>query len=58
MPVTTELFKRVQLFNGLSEPEWADIAAICREVKVGSGEMILEQNTTGTEMYVVAQGCC
>ncbi len=56
MPVTTELFKRVQLFNGLSEPEWADIAAICREVKVGSGEMILEQNTTGTEMYVVAQG--
>lgn len=56
MPVSSELFKRVQLFNGLAEEELAAVAAICTELTVASGEPIIEQNTTGTEMYVVAEG--
>lgn len=56
MPGATELFKRVQLFNGLNKSELSEITAICREVRIGSGELILAQNTTGTEMYVVAEG--
>jgi CRP-like cAMP-binding protein len=52
----TQLFKRVQLFAGLDESERAEIAAICREVRFNPRDMILEQNTTGSEMYVVAQG--
>ncbi|MCA9934918.1 MAG: cyclic nucleotide-binding domain-containing protein [Ardenticatenaceae bacterium] len=56
MPVSTTLFKRVQLFNGLTEAELADVAAICREVIVAPGEQIIAQNTTGSEMYVVAEG--
>lgn len=56
MPVSTALFKRVQLFNGLSDDELAQVAAICMEQTVAPGEQIIEQNTTGSEMYVVASG--
>jgi CRP-like cAMP-binding protein len=56
MPVNTTLFKRVQLFNGLSEPELAEVAAICTEKQAAPEETIIVQNTTGTEMYVVASG--
>lgn len=56
MPVSTELFKRVQLFSGLTQPEMADVAAICTELMVAPGEQIIEQNTTGAQMYVVADG--
>lgn len=56
MPTAVELFKRVQLFNGLNEAELSEVAAICREVKKEAGEKILEQNTTGSEMYIVAEG--
>ncbi|MBE2198501.1 MAG: cyclic nucleotide-binding domain-containing protein [Anaerolinea sp.] len=56
MPVSIELFKRVQLFSGLTQPEMADVAAICTELMVAPGEQIIEQNTTGAQMYVVADG--
>lgn len=56
MPAATELFKKVQLFTGLSEVERAELAAICREVNVDPRAEILAQNTTGTEMYVIAEG--
>lgn len=56
MPVSTALFKRVQLFNGLSDEELAAVAAICTELTVAPGAQIIEQNTTGSEMYVVAVG--
>lgn len=56
MPVSTELFRRVQLFSGLTRPEVDAVAAICTELKVAPGEQIIAQNTTGTEMYLVADG--
>ncbi|MCA9977340.1 MAG: cyclic nucleotide-binding domain-containing protein [Chloroflexota bacterium] len=56
MPVSTELFKRVQLFNGLTPAEMDAVAAICTELKVTPGDQIIQQNTTGTQMYVVAEG--
>ena len=56
MPVSTRLFKRVQLFNGLTDDELASVAAICTELAIAPGEQIIEQNTTGTEMYVVSAG--
>ncbi len=52
----TNLLKRVQLFRGLTGKELEKIAAICRQVSLQPGELIIEQNTTGTEMYIIAEG--
>lgn len=51
-----KLLKRVHLFTNLEESELKELAAICTEKKVAPGEIIIEQNTTGTEMYIVAEG--
>ena len=55
MSIST-LLKRVQLFANLEADELEQLAAICQEKNVAAGENIIEQNTTGREMYIVAQG--
>lgn len=50
------LLKHVQLFSNLSETELEQLAAICTEEQARPGATIIEQNTTGTEMYIVAEG--
>lgn len=52
----SSLLKRVQLFANLDDAELEQLASICTEKTVAPGELILEQNTTGREMYVVADG--
>lgn len=52
----TNLLKRIQLFRGLSSEELAQIAAICEHRQLQPGELIIEQNTTGKEMYLIADG--
>lgn len=55
MSVST-LLKRVQLFANLDADELTQVAAICTKKEAAAGDLILEQNTTGTEMYIVAEG--
>ncbi len=55
MSVST-LLKRVQLFANLNEAELEQVAAICTKQQKARGDLILEQNTTGNEMYIVAEG--
>ncbi len=50
------LLKRVQLFTNLSEAELAQVAEICTEKIVAPNEFVVKQNTTGTEMYIIASG--
>ncbi|MCA9923478.1 MAG: cyclic nucleotide-binding domain-containing protein [Anaerolineales bacterium] len=50
------LLRRVQLFAGLEPDELDQLAAICTEKKIESGESVIQQNTTGSEMYIVANG--
>lgn len=50
------LLKRVQLFANLQPDELEALAAICQETVIQASETILSQNTTGNEMYIVAQG--
>ena len=50
------LLKRVQLFANLNENELEKLANICQERPFQAGELIIEQNTTGKEMYIVAEG--
>ena len=52
----SNLLRRVQLFANLEPDELEQLAAICQEKTVGAGELIITQNTTGREMYIVAQG--
>ena len=52
----SSLLKRVQLFANLNENELEKLANICQERPFASGELIIEQNTTGKEMYIVAEG--
>mgnify|MGYP000241002045 CR=1 FL=1 len=56
MTISTNLLKRVQLFANLADEELAMLANICNERQVTAQELIIEQNTTGTGMYVVATG--
>ena len=50
------LLKRVQLFANLNDDELDALAAVCQERPYQAGEIIIEQNTTGKEMYIVAEG--
>jgi len=50
------LLKRVQLFANLKEDELAQLAAICARKEIAAGELIIRQNTTGNEMYIIADG--
>jgi CRP/FNR family transcriptional regulator, cyclic AMP receptor protein len=54
--ISLNVLKRVQLFAHLTEEELSLLANICRQVLAAPHELIIEQNTTGTEMYVVAEG--
>lgn len=51
-----ELLKQVQLFAGLTTEELKAVAALITERQIAPGEIIIEQNTTGTRMFVVADG--
>lgn len=56
MSISLNVLKRVQLFAHLTEEELSLLAGICRPVAIAPDELIIEQNTTGTEMYVIAAG--
>jgi CRP-like cAMP-binding protein len=55
MSIST-LLKRVHLFRGLAQNELDEVAAICQPMSLQPGELIIEQNTTGKEMYIIAEG--
>jgi CRP-like cAMP-binding protein len=50
------LIKKVHLFAGLEQSALAQLADICSQKDVATGDLIIEQNTTGSEMYIIAQG--
>lgn len=50
------LIKMVHLFAGLSEAELVQLAGICGEETHPADSLIVEQNTTGHKMYIIAQG--
>ena len=56
MSISINLLKRVQLFANLTSEELAAVADICTAVPIASQEVIIHQNTTGTEMYIIAAG--
>lgn len=51
-----KLLEGVQLFANLDKKELEQLAAICTETQIAPEDTIIEQNTMGTEMYIVAGG--
>lgn len=51
-----DLFKKVHLFSGLDDGELQQLAGIAVWGEAAPGTVIIQQNTTGTEMYVIASG--
>ncbi len=51
-----DLLKRVQLFSGLNEPDLQQVVDICEEIQIQPQTTFIEQNTTGSQMYIIAEG--
>ncbi len=56
MSISVDILKRVPLFANLNSEELAQIAHICAEEQAPAGALLIEQNTTGTAMYIIAKG--
>ncbi len=50
------ILRRTDVFFDLSDVQLQMVAAVCSEVKCKQGDLIFEENSTGDEMYVIAQG--
>lgn len=50
------LFKKVHLFAGLTDDELAQLANITSSKSFAAHEIIINQNTTGDELFVVSNG--
>lgn len=50
------LLRKVHLFNGLSKAELELLASISRELNLAPGDILVEQNTIGDEVYIIADG--
>ena len=50
------ILRRTDVFYDLSEPQLQMVAAVCSEVQYKRGDIIVEENSAGDELYVIAQG--
>ena len=51
-----ELLNKVHIFSRLSDDELDLIAGICKPEKLSAGDLIVEQNSTGNDVYIVEDG--
>lgn len=50
------ILRSVDLFEGLSDQELDQVAAICIERRFDPGELITKEGETGSEMFVITDG--
>lgn len=48
--------RQADIFYDLTDPQLEMIAAICSEVTLKEGGIVFEENSTGDELYVIADG--
>ncbi|MEM9774094.1 MAG: cyclic nucleotide-binding domain-containing protein [Chloroflexota bacterium] len=51
-----DLLKKVHIFSGLTDDEMDEIVGICHTQILTADEMIVEQNSTGKDVYIVQDG--
>ncbi|HMO57413.1 MAG TPA: cyclic nucleotide-binding domain-containing protein [Roseiflexaceae bacterium] len=49
--------RQAELFTGLADDELARVVAICRAARVGAGLTVFSEGDSGTEMYIIHEGC-
>lgn len=52
----SEMLSQVELFEGLGSDELDQIAAICEERTLGSGQVVAKQGDAGDELFVIWDG--
>lgn len=52
----TNILRKIELFNGLSEEELHHVASICGERCLERGEEITTQGVRGNELFIVTEG--
>jgi CRP-like cAMP-binding protein len=52
----TNVLRKVELFNGLSDEELHEVASICNERPLRRGDVITNQGGSGDELFIVTQG--
>ncbi len=55
MPLAT-LLKQIEIFADLSPAQLQMIADLCEERRCQAGETVFEENSSGSELYIIAQG--
>jgi CRP/FNR family cyclic AMP-dependent transcriptional regulator len=55
MPLPT-LLKQIDIFFDLTRAQLEKIAALCQERRCQAGETIIEENSSGSELYLIVQG--
>jgi CRP/FNR family transcriptional regulator, cyclic AMP receptor protein len=50
------VLRQVDLFHGISRSHLLDVVALCSERVCELGESILEENTPGSDLYVILEG--
>jgi len=51
-----DILRRTDIFFDLTRTQLEMLAAICEERNVRLGEIVFEENTPGSEMYIIARG--
>ena len=51
-----DILKRADMFYDLESQHYEMLAAICDEQKARLGDILFEENTPGSEMYVIGRG--
>ena len=54
--ILTQILRNVELFDGLTESELNEVAAICDEKRFHRGDIIAKQGEPGDEFFIVTQG--
>lgn len=48
--------RQADIFYDLTEPQLEMVAVLCSEVALKKGDIVFEENSTGDELYVIAEG--
>jgi CRP-like cAMP-binding protein len=51
-----DILLNIELFNGLSDDELNQVAAICQERVLNKGEILAVQGETGSEFFIITEG--
>lgn len=51
-----ELLRSVELFEGLTDDDLNEVAAICSRRQLGNGDVLAKQGEVGNELFIVSDG--